>query len=58
MSKLVSVQVKGISKFRKRRLYDPTCRESGYMESDWDFVKNNMELCIEFLETLEKRKPK
>lgn len=58
MSKLVSIQVKGISKFKKRRLYGSLygVEHNHYLESDSDYVHNNLELCVEFLDTLERRK--
>jgi hypothetical protein len=59
MSKLISVQVKGISKFKKRRQYGSLygIAQTGYLESDNDYVQNNLKLCVEFLDTLTRRKP-
>lgn len=37
-----------------RRPYEADCPE-GYLESDRDWVENNMELCIQFLNSLERR---
>lgn len=46
------------SDFKPRRPYDEdevTILEAdGYMESDRDFVENNLYLCLRFLEKLEK----
>jgi hypothetical protein len=58
MSKLVSIQVRGISRFKKRRQYGSLygVAHNHYLESDNDYVQNNIELCVEFLDTLERRK--
>ena len=39
--------------FNKRRPLDDD-QPDGYMESDRDFVNNNIELCVKILEELEK----
>lgn len=41
------------SDFKPRRPYDDN-EPDGYMESDKDFLDNNLELCLRFLQKLEK----
>jgi hypothetical protein len=43
-----------IPKVKKRRLYDRRTFGSHYMESDRDFLQNNMAACLWFLENREK----
>lgn len=39
---------------KPRRPFDDDCPE-GYLESDRDFVDNNLEACVSFLEAAQKR---
>ena len=43
-----------IDEFKPRRPYWDE-EPDGYMESDKDFVMNNLDLCLRFLEKLEER---
>jgi hypothetical protein len=43
-----------IPKVKKRRLYDHSTYGFMYSESDTDFVKNNLDACIWFLENRDK----
>lgn len=43
-------------KFKPRRLYD-SYNPAGYLESDLDYVMNNLERCVRMLEKLEKKIP-
>jgi hypothetical protein len=39
-----------VPKVRKRRYYDLTTYGKNYMESDNDFIENNLDACVWFLE--------
>ncbi len=50
--RMIRIAVKGL-RIKPRRIYDPSL--IGYLESDRDFVLNNIELAIALLEAIEAR---